>query len=71
MNTHSNEKMLSLSIQIFSWQPSFVVNKIIVLSRWANREDWENWIATPTRKEFYKKIEKFLEYPEEIEVLSF
>jgi len=46
-------------------------NKIIILSRWASREDWENWIATPTRKEFYKKIEKFLEYPEEIEVFSF
>ena len=46
-------------------------NKIIVLSRWASREDWENWIATQTRKEFYKKIEKFLEYPEEIEVFSF
>ena len=46
-------------------------HRIIVLSRWASREDWENWIATPTRKTFIKKLENVLEYPEQIEVLTF
>ena len=46
-------------------------HRIIVLSRWASREDWENWIETPTRKTFMKKLENVLEYPEQIEVLTF
>ncbi|MBT3807783.1 MAG: sugar biosynthesis protein [Desulfobacula sp.] len=46
-------------------------NKIIILSKWNGREDWETWKDTASRKEFYKKIEKFLEYPEKIEVFSF
>ena len=45
-------------------------NKIFVLSKWNEREDWENWTATASRKDFYKKIEKLLESPEEVELLS-
>lgn len=46
-------------------------HRIIVLSRWASREDWENWIATPIRKTFMEKLENVLESPEQIEVFSF
>ncbi len=46
-------------------------HKIIVLSRWASREDWDNWVATPTRKAFMEKLGKVLEYPEQIEIFSF
>ena len=46
-------------------------HKIIVLSRWASREDWDNWVATPTRKAFMEKLGKVLENPEQIEIFSF
>lgn len=45
-------------------------HKIVILSKWDCRDDWESWTATQIRKDFYKKIEKLLEYPEEIEVFS-
>lgn len=47
-----------------------IPNKIIILSKWNKQEDWENWTATASRKDFYHKIENFLECPEKVELLA-
>ncbi len=43
-------------------------NKLIVVSTWTGRKQWEAWRADESRKELSNKIEPLLEGPEQIEV---
>src|SRR6266511_972961 len=38
----------------------------LVISTWKSIEDWNNWINTPERKAFQKKIDTILEEPTKI-----
>jgi heme-degrading monooxygenase HmoA len=42
--------------------------KMLVISHWASRERWEEWLADPRRNEFIDRLGKLLESPEHIEV---
>jgi antibiotic biosynthesis monooxygenase (ABM) superfamily enzyme len=43
-------------------------HKMIVVSTWANRKGWDDWKSSPDRVEMTKKMEEFLEVPEEWEI---
>ena len=46
------------------------LNRVVVVSTWASRKDWEDWRATPMRRDFMRKIGECLASPEQVEVFQ-
>lgn len=42
-------------------------NKIVVISTWASEKRWSEWLNNERRKVFVKKLEDYLEGPEQSE----
>ena len=43
-------------------------HKVLVIGTWTARKRWEEWTNNAKRKEFSKKMEVFLEKPEQTEI---
>jgi heme-degrading monooxygenase HmoA len=43
-------------------------NKLLVISTWTSEKRWQDWRENKKRKDFTKKLEAFLESPEEVEI---
>ena len=43
-------------------------NKMLILSTWDSKENWENWLNSDIRFDYHKKMKEALASPEEIEI---
>jgi len=45
-------------------------NKVVVLSHWVDRKQWEDWLADPARQDLERRLAECLREPEKVEVFQ-